>query len=101
MQPQAQRRVSPVPVSDRFPFSAFCFQLSLAREVFTLLHRAAFTISAFPLGRHLSCPLCQDGGMKFNRLAWLTQDTGETIATFGDARLVKMLNGKIELIARK
>lgn len=36
--------------------------------------------------------------MKLNRLAWLTHDKGETIATFGDARLAKMLNGKIELI---
>ena len=36
--------------------------------------------------------------MKFNRLAWLIRDEGTIIATFGHARLVKMLNGKIELI---
>lgn len=36
--------------------------------------------------------------MKLNRLAWLTQDKGETIATFGNARLVKKLDGKYELI---
>lgn len=46
----------------------------------------------------MSDPLCKDRRMKFNRLAWLPQDKGETIATFGDARLVKYLDGKIQLI---
>ena len=36
--------------------------------------------------------------MKLNQLAWLRRDEGETIAVFGDARLVKKLDGKIELI---
>jgi hypothetical protein len=36
--------------------------------------------------------------MKLDPLAWLTQDKGETIATFDNARLVKRLDGKIELI---
>ena len=35
--------------------------------------------------------------MKFNQLAWLTRDEGETIAVFGAARLVKKLDGKLEL----
>ena len=35
--------------------------------------------------------------MKFNRLAWFARDEGETIAVFGDARLVKKLCGKLEL----
>jgi len=36
--------------------------------------------------------------MKFNRLAWLPGDEGELIAKFGDARLVKYLDGKIKLL---
>lgn len=36
--------------------------------------------------------------MKLNRLAWLKEDQGELIATFGDARLVKCLDGKIKLL---
>ena len=36
--------------------------------------------------------------MKLNRLAWRTQDEGELIASFGDARLVKYLDGKIKLV---
>jgi hypothetical protein len=35
--------------------------------------------------------------VKLNRHSWLTPNACETIATFGDARLVKQLNGKIEL----
>ncbi len=35
--------------------------------------------------------------MKLNRIAWLTRDEGETLAVFGAARLVKYLDGKIEL----
>lgn len=35
--------------------------------------------------------------MKLNLLAWLKPDEGETLATFGSARLVKRRNGKIEL----
>ena len=36
--------------------------------------------------------------MKFNQLPWLNRDEGETIAVFGDARLVKKLSGKLELL---
>lgn len=36
--------------------------------------------------------------MKLNLLAWHKRDEGETMATFGQARLVKKLNGKIELL---
>ena len=36
--------------------------------------------------------------MKLINSFWLGQITGETMATFGAARLVKKLNGKIELI---
>jgi hypothetical protein len=36
--------------------------------------------------------------MKLNPLAWLTRDEGEIIATFGGARLVQMLDGKIQLL---
>ena len=50
------------------------------------------------LKQHLSYPWCQDARMKLNRLAWLTRDEGELIAMFGDARLVRKLDGKIELI---
>ncbi len=35
--------------------------------------------------------------MKLNRLTWLTRDEGETLAVFGDARLVKHLDGKFKL----
>jgi hypothetical protein len=36
--------------------------------------------------------------MKLNQLAWRTRDEGELIASFGDARLVKYLDGKIALV---
>jgi len=36
--------------------------------------------------------------MKLNNSYWHGQTKGETMATFGAARLVKKLNGKIELI---
>ena len=36
--------------------------------------------------------------MKLKMLDWLTRNEGETLAYFGDARLVKQLNGKIQLI---
>jgi len=36
--------------------------------------------------------------MKTTLLTWIRQDGGETIATFGDARLVKRLTGKLELV---
>jgi len=36
--------------------------------------------------------------MKLNLLDWFKQDEGETLARFGEARLVKKLTGKIELI---
>ena len=35
--------------------------------------------------------------MKMNLLDWLKQHEGETMATFGNARLVKKLNGRFEL----
>ena len=35
--------------------------------------------------------------MRLNRLACFTRDEGEALAVFGDARLVKKLDGKIEL----
>ena len=52
----------------------------------------------FYLGRYLSYPVRQNARMKFNQLAWFARDEGETIAVFGDARLVKKLSGKIELL---
>lgn len=36
--------------------------------------------------------------MKINLLAWRKRDEGETLAIFGEAKLVKKLNGKIELV---
>ena len=36
--------------------------------------------------------------MKLNLLARLKQDEGELIASFGDARLVRHLSGKFELL---
>ena len=36
--------------------------------------------------------------MKLINSYWLGQHSGETIATFGAARLVKRLNGRIELL---
>lgn len=36
--------------------------------------------------------------MKINLLAWRKRDEGETLATFGEAKLVKKLNGEIELV---
>jgi hypothetical protein len=52
---------------------------------------------SFSLGPPLSHPLCQNAPMKINLLTWLKRDEGETMATFGEARLVKKLNGKFEL----
>ena len=40
----------------------------------------------------------QNVAMKSNLLAWLKRDEGETLAHFGDAKLVKKLTGKIELV---
>jgi hypothetical protein len=36
--------------------------------------------------------------MKLNRLAWHSKDQDETIAIFGDARLVKPLNGRLQVV---
>ncbi len=36
--------------------------------------------------------------MKLNLLAWLKPNEDETLARFGEARLVKKLTGKVELI---
>jgi hypothetical protein len=36
--------------------------------------------------------------MKLNRLDWLRRDEGEILAVFGAARLVKRLNGRLELV---
>ena len=36
--------------------------------------------------------------MKFKLSTWLKQDEGETLARFGQAKLVKKLTGRIELI---
>jgi hypothetical protein len=36
--------------------------------------------------------------MKLNRSSWFTRDEGETLATFGDARLVKQLNGRLQVV---
>lgn len=36
--------------------------------------------------------------MKLNLLACRKQDEGETVASFGAARLVKKLNGRFELV---
>ena len=46
----------------------------------------------------MSNPVCDTGRMKLINSFWLGQTTGETLATFGAARLVKKLDGKIELI---
>ena len=35
--------------------------------------------------------------MKFNFIDWIRRDEGRTLARFGDARLEKKLDGKIEL----
>lgn len=52
----------------------------------------------FQPGPYLSYPLRQSVRMKTNRFLWVAPDEVETIATFGDACLVKQLSGKIELI---
>ena len=52
----------------------------------------------YSLGPFLSYALGQAVRMKLNVLAWLNQDVGEVLATFGNARLVKRLTGKIELV---
>ncbi len=36
--------------------------------------------------------------MRLNVLGWLKLDEGEMLATFGNARLVNKLTGKIELV---
>ncbi len=36
--------------------------------------------------------------MKLNPLRWLLREDGETLARFGAARLIKKLDGKIELL---
>ena len=36
--------------------------------------------------------------MKLNLLAWFKREERETLAQFGDARLVKYLDGKIKLL---
>ena len=36
--------------------------------------------------------------MKLNLLTWPKQDEGEIMARFGEARLIKKLTGKIELV---
>ena len=46
----------------------------------------------------MSYPGCQTVIMKLNLLAHWKQDQGELIASFGDARLLKKLSGKIELV---
>ena len=51
-----------------------------------------------PIGPYLSYPLRQTANMRLNLLGWLKPDDGETLALFGDARLVKKLNGEIELV---
>ena len=35
--------------------------------------------------------------MKLNRISWFKRDEAETLARFGEARLVKKLDGKTEL----
>jgi hypothetical protein len=52
----------------------------------------------FTVGQHLSNTPCDAGRMKLKNSFWLGEIEGETIAIFGSARLVKKLNGKIELI---
>jgi len=46
----------------------------------------------------MSYLIIQSAHMKLNPFLWVGRSEGETIATFGDARLVKKLSGKIELI---
>jgi hypothetical protein len=36
--------------------------------------------------------------MKLNPISWFLRDEGDLIALFGNARLVKRLNGKFELL---
>jgi hypothetical protein len=36
--------------------------------------------------------------MTLNPLAWFKRDEGETLAIFGEARLIRQLTGRIELI---
>ena len=45
----------------------------------------------------MSNPSCKTACMKLNRTSWFPKDDGETIATFGDARLVKNLNGRLRV----
>ena len=46
----------------------------------------------------MSYPTCHNAYMKLNRLNWLRRKEGGALATLGGARLVKHLDGKIELI---
>ena len=54
--------------------------------------------SVFALVCGCPTPSAKLAGMKLKMLDWLTRNKGETLAYFGDARLVKQLSGKIELI---
>ena len=46
----------------------------------------------------MSDPLLHTGRMKLNRLTWFPTNETELIARFGDARLVRHLDGRHELI---
>lgn len=50
------------------------------------------------LGRFLSYPFNQNVRMKLNLLARLKHNEGEIMACFGEAKLIKRLTGKIELV---
>lgn len=52
----------------------------------------------FTLPPQLSYPVLDTVRMKLNLLARLKQDEGQTLARFGEARLVKRLNGRIQLL---
>lgn len=59
---------------------------------------AGDTENIFRLGPFLPHLARQTARMKLNLLAWRKRDEGETLAQFGEARLIKRLTGKIELI---
>ncbi len=46
----------------------------------------------------MSDPPCQDDPMKLNHLYWFTKHEEEIIARFGDARLIRHLDGQHELV---
>ena len=52
----------------------------------------------FPVGQHLSNTPSDAGRMKLKNSVWIGQTEGESLAIFGSTRLVKKLDGKIELI---